>query len=143
MAHGSEGEEVHEASTGISLASGKDLMCLPLFQEADEHTQRGDERQGRISLRVSMAATKHHDQKAEQGGKGLFVLHCTSQFIIKGSQDRNSDRAGTWRGTCRGHTGALLTALLPMVCSACFLREPRTSPQRTSPQWAGPSPTNH
>jgi hypothetical protein len=46
-------------------------------------------------------------------------------FITKGSQDWNS---GT-RSWCRGHGGMLLTGLLPLACSACFLIEPKsTSP---------------
>jgi hypothetical protein len=41
-------------------------------------------------VRVSIATTKHHDQKASWGGKGLFSLHTNILlFIIEGSQDRN------------------------------------------------------
>jgi hypothetical protein len=35
--------------------------------------------------------------KATWGGKVLFCEVSTSQFIIKGSQDRNSRRAETWK----------------------------------------------
>jgi hypothetical protein len=40
---------------------------------------------------------KHHDQK--EGGEERVYLAYTSipQFIIRGSQDRNSSRAGSWR----------------------------------------------
>jgi hypothetical protein len=40
---------------------------------------------------------KYHDQK--QGGEEKVYLPYTSRalFIIKGSQDRNSNMAGTWR----------------------------------------------
>jgi hypothetical protein len=50
-------------------------------------------------LRVSLAAMKHHKEKASWGGKGLFYLAYTSTvlFIIKRNHDRNSNRAGTWR----------------------------------------------
>jgi hypothetical protein len=41
-------------------------------------------------------------------------------FITKGSQNWNSSRAGS-RSWCRGHGGMLLTGLLSLACSACFL----------------------
>jgi hypothetical protein len=40
---------------------------------------------------------KKHDQKAGWGGKGLFSLHFMLLFIREGNQNRNSNRAGTWR----------------------------------------------
>ena len=42
------------------------------------------------------SCTKHHDQEASQGGKGLFTFTSTLLVITKCSQDRNSHRAGTW-----------------------------------------------
>jgi hypothetical protein len=57
-------------------------------------------------------------------------------FITKGSQDWNSSRSGS-RSWCRGHRGMLLTGLLPLACSACFLIEPKT----TSPGWQHPQGT--
>jgi hypothetical protein len=44
-----------------------------------------------VRLRASTAVMKHHDQK----GKDDSAYTSTSLFIIKGSQDRNSNRAGT------------------------------------------------
>ena len=44
-------------------------------------------------LGVSIAAIKYHYQKTSWGGKSLFCL----QLFIQGNQDRNSNRAGTWR----------------------------------------------
>jgi hypothetical protein len=43
--------------------------------------------------------SKHYERKkkANSEGKGVFGLHFASLFIIKGSQDENSNRAGTWR----------------------------------------------
>lgn len=38
---------------------------------------------------------KYYDQKQVVGAKGLFG--CSSLFIIEGSQDMNSKKAGTWR----------------------------------------------
>ena len=40
---------------------------------------------------------KHHDQKQIGEEKVYLAYTSTSLFIIKGSQDRNSSRAGTWR----------------------------------------------
>lgn len=50
-----------------------------------------------VSLRVSLAAMKDQDQRASWGGHGLFGQYSTSLFIVKRSQDRNSNRAGNWR----------------------------------------------
>jgi hypothetical protein len=57
-------------------------------------------------------------------------------FIIKRSQVRSSNRAGTWRQELmKRTTRVLLTGLLIVTCSACFLIEPRTtSPRTTSPK---------
>jgi hypothetical protein len=58
----------------------------------------------------------------------------TLLFFTKGSQDWNSSRSGS-RSWCRGHGGMLLTGLLPLPCSVCFLIEPRT----TSPGMVPPT----
>jgi hypothetical protein len=60
----------------------------------------------------------------------------TLLFITKGSHDRNSNRAGTWRQELMQRPWrVLLTGFLPLACSACFLIEPRT----TSPWMAPPT----
>jgi len=63
-------------------------------------------------------------------------------FIVKGSQDKNPSRVGTWRRElCRDQGGVLLTGLFLLACSARFLREPRTtSPEMPPPTigWALP-----
>jgi hypothetical protein len=46
-----------------------------------------------VSVGVAVAVIEHHDE-INLGRNGYAS---TSQFIIKGSQDRNSSRAGTWR----------------------------------------------
>jgi hypothetical protein len=40
---------------------------------------------------------KHHDQKSKLGKRGLFGLHFHIVVHLKGSQGRNSSKAGTWR----------------------------------------------
>lgn len=64
-------------------------------------------------------------------GKGLFQL----RSITEGGQDRNSNAAGTLRQELtQDMEGCLLTALLPIACSACFLIEPGiTSPGMAPP----------
>jgi hypothetical protein len=64
----------------------------------------------------------------------------TLLFITKGSQDWDSHRAGTWRQELMQRLWrALLTGLLPLPCSACFLIEPRTTSPRMAPPTMGPS----
>jgi hypothetical protein len=54
-------------------------------------------------------------------------------FIIKGSQDWNSNRSGS-RSWCRGPGGMFFTGLLHLACSACSLIEPKnTSPEMVPP----------
>jgi hypothetical protein len=55
-----------------------------------------------------------------------------SLFIKEGNQELKEEGAQRGmepgsRGWCRGHRGMLLTGLLFMACSACFLIEPRAS----------------
>jgi hypothetical protein len=75
-----------------------------------------------------------------------LIYTSTLLFITKESQDRNSSRAEPGgRSSCRGHKGVLLTGLLPMACSACFLIEPKTTDPRMVPPvtgWALPLTTN-
>ena len=59
-------------------------------------------------------------------------------FIPKGSQDWKPSRSGS-RSWCRGHGGMLLTGLLPLPCSACFLIEPKTTSLGMAPLTNGPS----
>ena len=68
----------------------------------------------------------------------------TLLFIIKGSQDRNSHRAGTWRQELMQRPGrVLLTGLLPLACSACFLIEPRTTSPGMALPTMGPPTLDH
>jgi hypothetical protein len=66
--------------------------------------------------------------KATCGGKGLFGLH-----ILNHSQWRKTKTGTqTWqqpggRSWCGSHGGVLLTGLLLIPCSVCFLIEPRTT----------------
>ena len=45
-------------------------------------------------LRVSIAAMKHHGQKASWGGKGLFGLHfhVVADYWLKSGQELKQDR---------------------------------------------------
>jgi len=50
-------------------------------------------------------------------------------------------RAGTWRQELIGQEEVLLTGFLALVCSACFLIEPRTTRDETTHN--GLNPFNH
>ena len=90
-----------------------------------------------VLVRVSTAAINHHDQK--QAGQERVYLAYTSTvlFIIGGSQDRNSNRAGNWKQELmQSPWRVLLTGLFPMACSACFLIELRTISAGMAPHTA-------
>jgi hypothetical protein len=71
--------------------------------------------------------TKKQDMKK----RVCSVYTSESQSITGGSEDSMSSRGGTRRHVlmCRGYGGVVLTGLLHMAGSACFLREPRTQPR--------------
>jgi hypothetical protein len=64
----------------------------------------------------------------------LFPYHSPSLEEVKARAQAGQEPGG--RSWCRSYGGMLLTGLLPMVCSACFLIEPRA----TSP---GKAPLTH
>jgi hypothetical protein len=85
-----------------------------------------------ILVRISSAATKHHNQKALWGGKGLFSLGFYF-FITKGSQDRNSNRTET----CK-------QMLMPRGNAADWFASPPPSLlSLLSAQYAGTFPIDH
>jgi hypothetical protein len=75
-----------------------------------------------ILVWVTIAVMKHDQRNMERKGFVLFTFldHCSSSKEVR---------------TGRGHGGMLLTSLLLMACSSCFLIEPRT----TSPDIAPPT----
>jgi hypothetical protein len=87
--------------------------------------------------------TKHQDQEASWGRKGLFSLHIHITVHHQRSQERNSHSTGTWRQELmqRPWRGvAYWTA--PLAYLVCFLTELRTtSPGMVPPTmgWALPS----
>ena len=64
-------------------------------------------------LRVFIDALKHHDQKTSWGGVFGLYFHIAVYHQMK--QEPGS------RSSYRGSGGVLLTGLLLMACSACFL----------------------
>ena len=50
-----------------------------------------------VLVLVSIVAKERHDQKARWEERAYPAYTCTALFIVKGSQDRNSNRSGTWR----------------------------------------------
>jgi hypothetical protein len=58
----------------------------------------------------------------------MLAYTSTLLFITEGSQDRNSERAGTWRQELMQRPWReLLTGLFMVAFSACFLIEPRAT----------------
>jgi hypothetical protein len=87
-----------------------------------------------VLVRVSILAQTSWPRN-KLGRKGFIQLTLSTLLLItKGSQDWNSSRSGN-RSWYRGHGGILLTGLLLLACSACFLIEPKTtSPEMVHPQ---------
>jgi hypothetical protein len=68
--------------------------------------------------------------KSKFGRKGFIHLSLPNKFVMEGSQDRNSNRAGTLRQEqMQKPWRLLLSVLFFMACPACFLIEPRTTSQ--------------
>ena len=75
--------------------------------------------------------------KSNLGGEDLFNLTFPGNSpllkeVRAGTQTGQECEGRSW---CRGHGGVLPTDLLLMVCSVCFLTEPRT----TSPGMVPPT----
>jgi hypothetical protein len=84
--------------------------------------------------------------RSKMGKKWLIQLtipdHTPSLEKVRMGTQAGQEPGG--RSWCRGHGGVLLTGLLYMACSACFLIEPKTtSPVMTPPTmgWALPHPS--
>lgn len=80
-----------------------------------------------VLVTVPTAMKKHHDQKQHEEERVYSAYASTSLSIVEGSQNRNSDRAGTWKQELMQRPWSVLTDLLPMAYSAYFLIEPRTT----------------
>ena len=92
-----------------------------------------------VLVRVSIAVMEHHDQK-QLGKESLFSLHILREART-GTRARPKTEGRSWY---RGHESVLLTGLLRVVCSACFLIEPRTTAKGWNhPPWATPSPISY
>ena len=87
-----------------------------------------------VLVRVSIAVMKHHSQK--QVGKKVWLTILYPQFITEGSQNRNSSRAGTLEAESDAEA-MLLTSLLSMAHTICFLIESRTTCPRVVPSTMG------
>ena len=70
----------------------------------------------------------YHDQ-SNLGMKGfIWLTLILSLLLTEGIPDRNSNRAGTWRPELMQRPWrVLLSGLVIMACSVCFLIEPRTT----------------
>jgi hypothetical protein len=88
---------------------------------------------------VSIAVTKHDDQKASWEERVCSAYTSEFLFINKGSQNWNSNRAETWcRSWCRDHGGMLLIYwFAPHGVLSLSLYRTQGQQPRDHPQWAG------
>jgi hypothetical protein len=65
----------------------------------------------------------------KQVGEERIHLGYTSMLLVftEGSQDRNTDRTGTWRQELMQRLWRVLLTWLLLACAACLLLEPRTT----------------
>ena len=64
--------------------------------------------------------------KRQVGEERVCLTYTSISLFVAKGQDRNSNRAGTWRQELMQRTWrVLLTGLLPLACSACFFVNPR------------------
>ena len=88
-----------------------------------------------VLVRISIPEQNIMTKKQVGEERAYSAYTCTLLFITKGSQDRSSHKAGTWRQELmqRPWRSAAYWLASP-GCSACFLIEPRTtSPGRALP----------
>ena len=84
----------------------------------------------RVLVMVTIVVMKYPGQKKQAREERVYLAYASQFIIITINQNRNSNRAGTWRqGSCRGHGGVLLAGLLLMACSTHFLIEHRPPAQ--------------
>ena len=81
----------------------------------------------------SYCYTKHHDQKQVVEEWVYSAYTSTPLSITKGSQDRNSNRTGTWRQELMQRLWRVLLTWLLLACAGCFLLETRTSSSGVAP----------
>jgi hypothetical protein len=101
----------------------------------DEHCNRNsifhirnEQKHALVLAWVTIAEMKHHSQK-QVGRKGFILLlfpHALP-FITKGSQDRNSSRAGIWRQELMQRPWRGAAYWLSSRDLVCFLIEPMTT----------------
>jgi len=84
--------------------------------------------------------------KKQVGEERVYSAYTSTLLsITTGSQGRNSHRAGTRRQELMQRPWRDVTYLLPLVCSSCFLIEPRTTSPATrdGPTHNGPPTLDH
>jgi hypothetical protein len=84
------------------------------------------------------SCTKHYDQEASWGAKGLLSLH----FHIDVHHQRKSGQElkQVRKQELLQRPWWDVTRLLPLPCSACFLIQPKTTSPGMPPPTVGPSP---
>jgi hypothetical protein len=88
-----------------------------------------------VSVAVTITEMKHLDPK--DLGEGKFHLAYSPSHCPPWEEVRTGIKQGRQELGGRSHGGVLLTALLPMACSACFLIELRTISSGMAPPTMG------
>lgn len=97
---------------------------------------------GKICLSYGyIAGIKHPNRKQHAGGRRSVYSSLIFQLtvITEGSQSKNPKQELGLRNWCRGLGRVLLTGLVFMACSVCFLTLPRTIHPWVAPLWGGPT----
>lgn len=80
-----------------------------------------ERRRVRVSIAVSI---NQYNGNFKRKGFAWLPYHSPLRKVKTGTQTKQGTGDRTW---CIGHGGMLLTGLLPMPCSVCFLTESRTT----------------
>lgn len=76
---------------------------------------------------MSIAVIKYHGQDGKEAGEERICLTCMFQSVTRGSQGRSSRLEAGGMNPSGDHGGTLITGLLLVVCSVCFLMHSRTT----------------
>jgi hypothetical protein len=142
------------AYSRTALRGGNDRECYPCSQDKVNLDSKSEiapvltswvtrvivwtlREKNTVLVRVAIAMMEHHDQKYKLERKGLIQLtlpyHCSLSKEV-----RTGTQAGTWRQELMQRPWrVLLTGLLLMTCSTCFLIEPRTTCLGVAPPTVG------
>ena len=115
------------------------------YCDIDKYVQQEGFLYVRFLLWVTIAVMKYHDQQQARGEK-VYLASAFASITKEVRPGAQSMQEPGYRSRSRGHGGGLLTGLLPVACSACFLiyRTPEPPAQEWHhPQCSDLFPINH